>query len=118
MSHYTTYDLEESLVREIGKDAVDSVIAAFGDQGDYAEWTGGFLLKLKDGRYCFLQGWCDTTGWGCQDGTSVDYFDAAPDLKDLKSKFSYPENQEITEWDISPADLNIWLKSDRESDSV
>ena len=31
-------------------------------------WTGGFVLKLKDGRFAYLTGWCDYTGWGCQDG--------------------------------------------------
>jgi hypothetical protein len=110
VSTYTRYDFAESLNHADGAPAaqdVKRVIAAYGVSGDYAEWSGGFLMELKDGRYCYLTGWCDTTGWGCQDDAAITYFDAEPALESLEQE-SYPEGDK--EWDREPADLNLWLE--------
>lgn len=54
------------------------VIAAWGkgdgmgdDAGHYrlsdisaTDWRGGFLCALVDGRFAYISGWCDYTGWG------------------------------------------------------
>lgn len=102
MSHYTDYDFAESL-RSVGLEpgTVKNVIAAWGENGDYSEWTGGFLFQLMaDGRFAYLSGWCDTTGWGCQDGAEIEYFDTEP----------IPEELELGKnWDKFPPDLNNWL---------
>jgi len=46
-------------------DQVDAVLLARGVQGrEYADWTGDFIMKLKDGRYSVLSGWSDSSGWG------------------------------------------------------
>ena len=29
-----------------------------------SDWHGGFLCYLKDGRFAYITGWCDYTGWG------------------------------------------------------
>jgi hypothetical protein len=59
MSEYTTYDFEECMC-----DGIIHVHAAWGIQGAFAEWEGGFLVEKKDGTFAYLTGWCDTTGWG------------------------------------------------------
>lgn len=96
---YTTYDFKESLERAppLGLSASDvaEVVAAWGRTGDYAEWEGGFLLRLKDGRHAYLSGWCDTTGWGCQDGIDVHFYQERPEPLAIA-----PE-----EWDDHPVDL-------------
>jgi len=48
-------------------------IEAGKQDGDYAETSLVALLEMKDGRFAVLTGWCDTTGWGCQDGADVSY---------------------------------------------
>jgi hypothetical protein len=46
-------------------DELESVLFARGVQGrEYADWTGDFILKLKDGRFAVLSGWSDSSGWG------------------------------------------------------
>jgi hypothetical protein len=118
---YTNQDFSESLNRVgINPADVDTVIAAWGsgsgmgtdtgpgwtDKGA-TEWAGGFLMKLKDGRYAYVSGWCDYTGWGCQDGATVQYFHAQPVLADMKATDEYTAVPH--DWDETPADLNLWL---------
>ena len=66
MAEFSSYDFEET-VRQSGFELadVDCALAAWGKNGDYSEWSGGFLMRLKDGRLAYSEGWCDTTGWGC-----------------------------------------------------
>jgi hypothetical protein len=70
---FTTYDLKESLDcaerdghgSEVKIGEVASVLAAWGVSGrEYADFTGGFLLALKDGRFAYVEGWSDSSGWG------------------------------------------------------
>lgn len=63
------------------------------------EWSGGFVCELEDGQFAHVTGWCDYTGWGCQDGAS------------------HTLHKSITEidinpfWDKDPVDLNQNLAS-------
>jgi hypothetical protein len=44
---------------------VVSVLAAWGVSGrEHADFTGGFLVALKDGRFAYISGWSDSSGWG------------------------------------------------------
>ena len=45
-------------------DAVAGVLAVHEGANDGDDWR--WVLRLKDGRYVFLQGGCDYTGWECQ----------------------------------------------------
>jgi hypothetical protein len=97
---YTVYDFEASMdIVGIPLTDIALVEAAWGHSGDYAEWGGGFLLNMFDGTWKYVTGWCDTTGWGCQDGADVTVYDRKPMLSHLSE----------AEWDILPADLNIEL---------
>jgi hypothetical protein len=98
---YDIYDFTESVKQsKIVEKDIKHVKAAWGKNGDYSEWEGGFLLELKDGRWMYLTGWCDTTGWGCQDGIEETYYDAEPKLESLHNG----DGNEV--WDIDPSDLN------------
>lgn len=119
MSSYTVYDLSESMKQvPIEPAAVEGVVAAWGGSPEgYASWNGGFLMKLKDGRWLYLSGWCDTTGWGCQDGISTAYFDAEPELEELQSMpkpdaESYSWDEPCPAWDRDPADLNRFIRGE------
>jgi len=39
-------------------------------EGYLGDWDGCVVVRLNDGRYAACSGWCDYTGWGCQDGTA------------------------------------------------
>ncbi len=104
---YAVYDFSETL-KGVGieRDSVKRVAAAWGESGTCAEWDGGFLIELNDGRWAYVSGWCDTTGWGCQDGTDVKWFDAEPKLHDLNTK------AEPAEWENDPADCNRYVRGE------
>lgn len=121
---YTTYDFEESLSRvSIEPSSIEKVIRAWGkgdgqgeDAGHYrwasdgaSDWSGGFLFKLRDGSFVYVTGWCDYTGWGCQDGAQVYRFTEEPTVEQLKAASEYHSEPDAAEWDTEPADLNRWL---------
>lgn len=123
---YATYDFTESLERaSIAPADIASVEAAWGSgnenvdgyrwhtEGGGTEWSGGFLLRLNAGGYIYLTGWCDYTGWGCQDGIAVYRFAERPTheqmVQAVKDTNEYDNAPPEAEWDIQPADLNRWL---------
>jgi hypothetical protein len=119
---YAVYDFTESLAcarRDNPGAAPENTdlvrcVAAYGDGGgrdtnDYEDWYGGFLVELKDGRFAYVSGWCDTTGWGCQDGASCEFFDKEPNLGTLERRFYGDDGGPTSEWDRDPADLNKWI---------
>jgi hypothetical protein len=56
--------------RSIDVDAIQHIAVIWEDRGDFAEWSGALIGVFNGGRWFSASGWCDTTGWGCQDGTS------------------------------------------------
>lgn len=132
---YTTDDFSESIHRvSIAPTDIDCVLSAWGkgdgmgeDAGHYkwsqdgaSDWSGGFLMRLRDGRFAYLTGWCDYTGWGCQDGAELHFFDAQPDVEAMRAASEFHGEPDATEWDLEPADLNRWvaLESAKAADAV
>lgn len=120
---YTTSDFSESRDRvRVELVDIDAVVAAWGKgdgMGDDAghlrwaedgatDWCGGFLVRLRDGRFAYITGWCDYTGWGCQDGAQVFYYDARPEA--FPPPGEYGDVPPMSEWDVEPIDLNRWLQ--------
>lgn len=91
-----------------GMGANDGMKPGWAEDGA-TDWSGGFLLRLKDGRYAYVWGWCDYTGWGCQDGAYVRYYDSEPRLVSLAFHSVAEHDSKPFDWDESPADLNRWL---------
>lgn len=131
---YTVNDFSESLSRSyIEPNKVAQVVAAWGwgngqgakDQKDkkfddgygVSDWAGGFLLKMVRGDHIYLSGWCDYTGWGCQDGIEIEYLGYnKPDFKHLGGSDRSAETDRPIpkeEWDLEPIDLNNWLQGNR-----
>jgi hypothetical protein len=107
---FAIYDFDETLKgTAIDRADISRVIAAYGvteaaccdDCG--GEWSGGFLLEMKSGKYVFVHGWCDYTGWGCQDGTGREDFDTVPELKQLHDK--------LEDWETSLPDLQKFIET-------
>jgi hypothetical protein len=119
MSEYTTSDLCCSLeIVEIARETIEKVHYGWGHSPEgYGSWEGGFILELKDGRFVKLTGWCDTTGWGCQDGSEVTYHDTLPKVPDdLRERdWSFNPGQPIVA-DHLPADLNRWVQGEFDVD--
>jgi hypothetical protein len=125
MSEYTTYDLSETLDRvSIDRDDIEEVVAAWGDTSEgWGAWEGAFILRLKDGRYAHVWGWCDTSGWGCQDGAEVSWFDSDPGREVLRGTpqwfmgyleaLSGPQPEKWQrDWDETPSDLNRYVRGE------
>lgn len=121
---YATDDFTESLQRvTLERAQIKRVVAAWGkgegggeDAGHYrwsqesaSDWSGGFLMELLDGTYAYLTGWCDYTGWGCQDGAKVTTYTTQPTFAALIAEDEYGHAPSPEEWDVEPADLNRWL---------
>jgi hypothetical protein len=86
-----------------------SVLKAWGKNGDYSEWEGGFVLLLEDKSYAYITGWCDTTGWGCQDGFTVTLGES---IEALKLPLICDYSEEPIPWaEGSPEDLNAWVRA-------
>lgn len=102
VSTYSADDLSESLSRvQIERADIAHVVAAWGGPEEWDGWQGGFLLHMRTGGYVYVTGWCDYTGWGCQDGAEVTAYAQEPPLESLGAQF---------EWDRDPADLNKWAR--------
>lgn len=100
---FTVYDFDQSLDQvSINPTEIAVVLAAWGEHGDCSSWDGGFLMMLKDGRFAYLCGGCDTSGWGCQDNASIEYFIERPDLQALRTG----------PWDEDPVDLNRFIRGE------
>lgn len=110
---YTSYDFSESLASvSVDRTEIEAVVAAWGESPDgYGSWEGGFLMLHKDGRFAYVTGWADTSGWGCRDGASVHYFPALPDRASLPGPYGGDDPGLVGEraWDEEPADLNRFV---------
>lgn len=106
---YTTYDFSETLSGSgIFREEVASVEAAWGRVGDGNEWEGGFVLSMRDGRRLYISGWCDYTGWGCQDGTTLVELGGDDQLpSNPASEYADPPS----DWDMAPADLQRYIET-------
>lgn len=90
------------------------VVAAWGtvpdrEGGTLGDWSGGFVMELVDGTFAYLEGWCDYSGWGCQDGAEVKRQAEPFDLEALKADVAARFHYDDVGWDMEPADLNRWL---------
>lgn len=58
-------------------DDIEVVLAVWEGENDGDDWR--WILQLKDGRFVFLQGGCDYTGWDCQSSAVSIFADTAID---------------------------------------
>jgi hypothetical protein len=108
---FSNYDFSESIRGEgIERESIKRVLAAHGVteasccESCGGEWSGGFLLEMKDGRFAYVTGWCDYTGWGCRDGTTVTWFDHEPDTTSLQAIGE-------VEWETVLPDLQRYIET-------
>ena len=65
MSEYTKYDFSECLKRITLEAQIDTVLRAWGiSNREYADWCGGFVSHLRNGKFAYISGWSDSSGWG------------------------------------------------------
>lgn len=50
---------------------IDKVLAVWEGQNDGDDWR--WVLRLTDGRFVFLQGGCDYTGWDCVSSATSEF---------------------------------------------
>ena len=68
-SNPITREVEE---RQYKTGDVVEIVAISVGENDERPWVGLFLMD--DGRYLFVDAWCDYTGWDCQSGGSAEWF--------------------------------------------
>lgn len=83
----------------------------------YGSWTGGFVCHTRSGApWVLVCGWCDTTGWGCQDGAQAFEFDHEPTAEEVREAFigycGEWSAEALDDPDVDPADLNRMLRGE------
>lgn len=54
---------------------VERVLAVVEGENDGPDWH--WVVQLKDGRFAYLQGGCDYTGWDCQSSADTAFYATA-----------------------------------------
>lgn len=54
---------------------IERVLAVWSGENDGDDWR--WIILLRDGRYVFLQGGCDYTGWDCQSWATSEFAETA-----------------------------------------
>lgn len=118
MAHeYTVYDFKESVDRVSGLGRPKRVLYAYGESPEGGgSWNGGFVFENDAGKIAILTGWCDYTGWGCQDGATGQVFDNLDGLKAWVA--AAHEVPDLGSMDADPQDLNKWISDGMEQDRV
>lgn len=95
---YDLYACLEYNPQSFAVEEVEKVLAVWEGQNDGDDWR--WVLKLSDGRFCFLQGGCDYTGWDCQSWASSEFKGTPEDAAKLALG-------ELTIGDKSPMDAGL-----------
>ena len=84
------------------REDVAEIIAYEEGQNDGDSWVGVF--KLKDGRFGYVDAWCDYTGWDCQAGGDGEVSDTLEHLVrfELTSKNRRRLKMELADLDEVP----------------
>lgn len=113
---YDLFDFTESLsVAGVPEQRVEHCSFAFGEQGCMAEWEGGFVCHTRSGKpWIFVFGWCDTTGWGCQDAAWVVEFESEPTAEQIDAAWRAQMSAAppVGNGDRDPIDLNRHLRGE------
>lgn len=56
---------------EIKPDHISAVLAVWEGENDGDDWR--WVVSLHDGRFAFIQGGCDYTGWDCQSWATCEF---------------------------------------------
>jgi len=66
-SRLNDYDFRECLkYAPFNKEDVKDILAMVAGGADGDAWH--YIVELKNGKFGYITGWCDYTGWGCQEG--------------------------------------------------
>lgn len=107
MNEYAIDDFIESL-SSLDRTDIRKVLYAWGESPEGGgSWEGGFILQLKNGKLACVTGWCDYTGWGCQDGRDEIIIQTrSRSWEKLKAEFGI---EGAISPDKDPVDLNRWV---------
>ena len=53
---------------------IEKVLAVWEGEKDEDDWR--WIVRLTDGRFALVVGWCDYTGWDCQSGAEAFFHDS------------------------------------------
>ncbi len=60
------YALASNSSETFSEEDIRDICAEVPGENDELHWW--WVLKLTDGRFVLVEGWCDYTGWDCQSG--------------------------------------------------
>lgn len=98
-----SYDWREAFeYADFGIDEVKRVIAYDEGENDGDSWV--LVAELNDGRFGYVDAWCDYTGWDCQAGGSSETADTFEKLQrfHLTSKIRRRLNMVLEDLDSTP----------------
>ena len=86
-------------------DDIKKVLAVFEGENDDKDWR--WVLELNSGKFVFLQGGCDYTGWDCQ--SSADH--AFADTSELAAAHALDEKFVDSDWTNSHNEAHLTLQA-------
>ncbi len=93
------YDLDACLrynpQDDITPDAIEHVLAVWEGENDGDDWR--WIVALTDGRFAFIQGGCDYTGWDCSSSAMSDITNTAEAAAACAKSDHFPNYRENAE---------------------
>lgn len=90
------YDFNECLkYAPFKKEEVEEIIACSPGGADGESWH--YIVLLKKGRYGYVTGWCDYTGWGCREGGNGSIHGTAQEAVDQTKSSTWDDRPEEDE---------------------
>lgn len=84
------YDLKSAIhynqLDNFNKDDILNVLAVWEGQNDGDSWR--WIVELNNGKFAYLIGWCDYTGWDCQSGLDDLLADSAEQAANFEENFT------------------------------
>ncbi len=97
------YDWKEALgFADFSIDEIKRVVAADEGENDGNSWV--LVVELNDGRFGYVDAWCDYTGWDCQAGGSSAISESFEELQrfELTSKIRRRLDMVLEDLDSTP----------------
>lgn len=73
---------------------IEKVLAVHEGENDGEDWH--WILELKNGKFVYLRGGCDYTGWDCQSWASSQICDSVEDCLNILKDLSLPVTEKNT----------------------
>ena len=99
IEEYDWYGYGPLEAAEVSPSDIAEVVHWYEGENDGDSWMG--VLRMKDGRWCYIESWCDYTGFDCQGGGESFYASSEAELafgcltQEARRAFGYEETPDV-----------------------